>query len=129
MGQQQLLLLALGVIVVGIAVAIGITLFSESASEKNREQLVSALTSLGAMAQEYYHTPTMLGGGNKKYKKWKIPKFYEDFDAGKIKIKVDKKGKEVTITAIGKEKGWDNKNKVQLEAKVIPTNVNIKVLN
>jgi len=129
MGQQQLLLLALGVIVVGIAVVIGINLFSESASEKNREQLVSALTSLTAMAQEYYQTPAMLGGGNKMYKKWKIPKFYEDFEAGKIKIKIDKKGKEVTITATGKEKGWDNINKVQLEAKVIPTNMVINILN
>lgn len=81
------------------------------------------------MAQEYYQTPTMLGGGNKKYKKWKIPKFYEDFEAGKIKIKVDKNGKEVTITATGKENGWDNKNKVKLEAKVNPTNMYINILN
>ncbi len=99
MGQQQLMLIALGVILVGIAVAIGINLFSESVTDTNRHELVSALTTLSAMAQEYYKKPTMLGGGNKKFKKWKMPKFYKKFESGKIKAKVNKKGDEVTITA------------------------------
>jgi len=41
MGQQQLLLIAYGVIVVGIAVVVGITLFSTLAAESNRDQLFS----------------------------------------------------------------------------------------
>ena len=47
----------------GIAVAVEINLFSASATETNRDELVSALTSLSAMAQEYYQKPAMLGGG------------------------------------------------------------------
>jgi len=129
MGQQQLLLIVLGVILVGIAVVVGINLFAESAAEKNREQLVSAVNSLGAMAQEYYLTPAMLGGGNRKFKNWKMPKFYKNFEGGKIKVKVDKKGNKVTITGTGKEKGWNNKNKVEVEAEVKPRSVNIVVLN
>ena len=128
MGQQQLLLIVLGVILVGIAVVIGINLFAESASEKNREELVSALTSLTVMAQEYYQKPGMLGGGNRKFKKWKIPKFYKDYEAGKIKIKVDKNGKGVTITATGTEKGWNGK-KVKVESNVKARSMEIKVLN
>ena len=129
MGQQQLLLIALGVIVVGIAVAVGINLFSASVTESNREELVSALVSLGAMAQEYYQTPAMFGGGNRKFKKWKIPKFYKKFEAGKIKVKVNNKGNEVTITATGTAKGRNNRNKVKIEAKVKPTSFKIKTLN
>ena len=39
MGQQQLLLIVLGVIVVGIAVAVGMNQFSTSATEANRDGL------------------------------------------------------------------------------------------
>ena len=129
MGQQQLMLIALGVILVGIAVAIGINLFSESGTDTNRHELVSALTTLSAMAQEYYQKPTMLGGGNKKFKKWKMPKFYKKFESGKIKAKVNKKGDEVTITATGTARGNDGKKKVKVEAKVKSTSFNIKIKN
>ncbi len=129
MGQQQLLLIVLGVIVVGIAVLIGINLFSESASDKNRDELVSVLNSLGAMAQEYYLKPAMMGGGNRKYKGWKMPKAFKQYEGGKIKVKFHTKSNELTITAIGNEKGRNNKNKVKVEAKVKPKIVNIKILN
>ena len=129
MGQQQLLLIVLGVIVVGIAVAIGINLFSASATETNREELVFALTSLGAMAQEYYQKPSMFGGGNRKFKNWKIPKAYKKFEGGKFKVEFNKKGEEVTITATGTAKGRNNKEKVKIEAQVKPRFMKIKILN
>ena len=44
MGQQQLLLIILGVIVVGIAVAVGITMFSDSAISANRDAVTNDLT-------------------------------------------------------------------------------------
>jgi hypothetical protein len=129
MGQQQLLLITVGVIAVGIAVMIGISLFAEAASEANRDELVSALNSLGSMAQEYYLTPTMLGGGNRKFKGWKMPKAYKQYEGGKFEIKFHKKSNELTITATGKEKGRNNNNKVTVEANVKPKVVKIKVLN
>jgi len=129
MGQQQLLLITLGVIVVGIAVVVGINLFSASATEANREELVSALTSLGTMAQEFYQKPAMFGGGSRKFKNWKIPKAYKKFEGGKFKVKFNKKEQEVTITATGTAKGRNNKEKVQIEAQVKPRFIKIKVLN
>jgi hypothetical protein len=129
MGQQQLLLITVGVIAVGIAVIIGISLFEAAATETNRDELVSALNSLGNMAQEYYLTPTTFGGGNRKFKGWKMPKAYKQYEGGKFKVKFDKKKDELTITATGKEKGRNNKNKVTVEANVKPKVVKIKVLN
>jgi hypothetical protein len=37
MGQQQLLLLILGVIIVGIAIAVGVTMFSAQSTEANKD--------------------------------------------------------------------------------------------
>ena len=65
MGQQQLLLIVLGVIIVGIAVVVGINLFNAQAISANRNAVISDLNNLGTMAMQYYKKPTgMLGGGN-----------------------------------------------------------------
>jgi len=63
MGQQQLLLIILGVIIVGIAVAVGITMFKTNAVSANRDALIGDMTNLAARAQQFYRRPVSLGGG------------------------------------------------------------------
>ena len=67
MGQQQLLLIVLGVIIVGIAVVVGINLFNANAKEAAKDGVVSDCTNLGAMAQQYYKKPTSMGGGGNTF--------------------------------------------------------------
>ncbi len=67
MGQQQLLLIILGVIVVGIAVAVGITMFSDNAISANRDAVSNDLVNLAARAQQYYRRPLALGGGGNSF--------------------------------------------------------------
>jgi hypothetical protein len=63
MGQQQLLLIILGVIVVGIAVAVGITMFADNAVSANRDAVTNDLVNLASRAQQFYRRPAALGGG------------------------------------------------------------------
>lgn len=63
MGQQQLLLIILGVIVVGIAVAVGITMFTDNAQSANRDAVTNDLVNLASRAQQFYRRPKALGGG------------------------------------------------------------------
>ena len=63
MGQQQLLLIILGVIVVGIAVAVGITMFTDNAVSANRDAVTNDLVNLASRAQQYYRRPASMGGG------------------------------------------------------------------
>ena len=67
MGQQQLLLIVLGVIIVGIAIVVGINLFNANAEESAKDTLVSEGTNLGAMAQQFYKKPVALGGGGNSF--------------------------------------------------------------
>ena len=67
MGQQQLLLIVLGVIVVGIAVVVGINLFNANAESSTQDSIVSQATNIGAMAQQYYKKPTSMGGGGNSF--------------------------------------------------------------
>ena len=96
MGQQQLLLIVLGVIVVGIAVVVGINLFNASAEEANKDGIVSDCTNLGAMAQQFYKKPLSMGGGANTFDGWAIPPGLVatangDYDAG------NPQGQSVTI--------------------------------
>jgi len=67
MGQQQLLLIVLGVIIVGIAVVVGINLFNANAEESAKDGVVSDCTNLGAMAQQFYKKPESMGGGGNTF--------------------------------------------------------------
>lgn len=73
MGQQQLLLIVLGVIIVGIAIVVGINLFNANSVSGNRDSVVSDLNNLAAMAHEYYNKPSSLGGGGSSYANYTIP--------------------------------------------------------
>ena len=73
MGQQQLLLIVLGVIIVGIAVVVGINLFNANAEEAAKDGVVSDNTNLGAMAQQFYKKPLSMGGGGNSFTNFAIP--------------------------------------------------------
>ncbi len=73
MGQQQLLLIVLGLIIVGVAIVIGINYFRANAIEAKRNNLTNELINLASMAQNYYMKPRALGGGSRSFTGWSIP--------------------------------------------------------
>ena len=72
MGQQQLLLIVLGTIIVGVALVVGIQIFSDSAASTNIDMTTSELVHYAWSAQEYYKRPTALGGGGKLFTGWSL---------------------------------------------------------
>ena len=99
MGQQQLLLIVLGVIVVGIAVVIGITLFSGNSTDANRDAVVSDLNNLGAIAIQHYKKPASLGGGGNTFTGWTLPTQLDTTANGRYTVTVAKQ--KVTIQGYG----------------------------
>lgn len=73
MGQQQLLLIVLGVIIVGIAIILGITLFQQNSIEQKRSLLINEGMTVANNAREYFQKPTPFGGGGNSFIGWKIP--------------------------------------------------------
>jgi hypothetical protein len=82
MGQQQLLLITLGVIIVGIAVVTGLILFEHSSNENKKNQIKSEGATLATMAQKYYRLPPAMGGGGRSFIGWKIPALLDTTDSG-----------------------------------------------
>ena len=73
MGQQQLLLIILGVIIVGIAIAVGLSLFSAQSIQANKDAIINDLNNLAAHCYQYKIRPSSMGGGQGSYSGYSIP--------------------------------------------------------
>ena len=67
MGQQQLLLIVLGVILVGVAVVLGIQYFGVGAEEGAKDELTAHAITVGANAQQWFKKPVAMGGGGNTF--------------------------------------------------------------
>ena len=133
MGQQQLLLIILGVIVVGIAVAVGITMFQDNAVSANRDAVTNDLVNLASRAQQFYRRPTALGGGGNSFvllttadlakltsKATNANGTYSIFTAGTAT--------KVVLQGIGTEKGTDT-NPIKVQMHVFADSTGVSQLN
>jgi hypothetical protein len=72
MGQTQLLLIILGVLLVGLAIYVGLTMFSASAEENSRLAMINDLSNFAQGARIWYNKPVSQGGGGKSFNNVKI---------------------------------------------------------
>ena len=130
MGQQQLLLIVLGVIIVGIAVVVGINVFTASASSSNRDAITADLTNLAAMAQQYYRKPTALGGGGNSFDKFAIPATLQQ-TANMSAVVTATAGTTtgISFTAKGTEDGTTAGSKTSVTVAVTPTGITTSINN
>ena len=83
MGQQQLLLIILGVIIVGIAIAVGLSLFSAQSVQSNKDAMINDLNNLAAHAYQFRIRPSSMGGGQGTYTGYTIPTKMKSNENGK----------------------------------------------
>jgi Tfp pilus assembly protein PilE len=131
MGQQQLLLIVLGVIIVGIAVVVGINVFTASASQANRDGVIADLTNLASLAQQYYRKPTALGGGGQTFNLpspgWTVPGAIDTTGNGIYTAVVV--AQSVTLTGTGTEKGNNGTSAVKVTMVVGPNSITSTTIN
>ena len=115
MGTQQILLIVLSVIIVGIAAAVGITMFNTQAETSNRQAILMDLQNFSSHSQAFYKTPRDLGGGGQGtpgFSEEEDIKRYLGFgtgtefvnDNGSYQITANT-ATNLTILGIGKERG------------------------
>jgi Tfp pilus assembly protein PilE len=121
MGQQQLLLIVLGVIIVGIAIVVGINMFQSSAIDSNRNAVAKDLLTLASKAQEYYKKPPPLGGGGTTFAGFTIPTGMASNPNGTYSITAAGTATGITFQGVGTETGNDGSTKVKVTAVVSST--------
>jgi type II secretory pathway pseudopilin PulG len=124
MGQQQLLLIVLGVIIVGIAIVVGINLFLSSSVEANKDALVADNMNLAALAQQYYKKPSALAGGNGTFTGFEIPSDLSSTPNGTYTATIA--AQSVTLTATGNVQDSDGKV-YQVLTTVSPNSINTAI--
>ncbi|RMF60249.1 MAG: hypothetical protein D6748_04550 [Calditrichaeota bacterium] len=145
MGQQQLLLIVLGVIIVGIAIAVGVTMFKSSAVDTNRQAVISDLVNFAAKAQRYYRTPSELGGGAQSFKNFYLSPVDTGNANGSYSVstsqpsgtayvagsttKVGSAASTIYIVGCGKETGDNGSDPVKAYVKVTADSISTTILN
>lgn len=110
MGQQQLLLIVLGIVVVGIAVAMGVFLFSGSNIQANKDAMSNEIMDIAANAVKFYYKPLNMGGGARSYLSYDIPDMMDTTDNASYTVSAKTKN---TITILGTSR-LDVKNTVEV---------------
>ena len=129
MGQQQLLLIVLGVIVVGVAVIIGINLFRANAIEQKRDNVMMECITLATQAQQHYLKPSEYGGGSGSYINYVIPPSLITTANGHYEI-TDQSQNSITIQGTGNEVVTANDSiRVQVLVPNPPVNFQVTILN
>ncbi len=116
MGTQQILLIVLAVIIVGVAIAVGVTLFITQAYNNNQQACASELqNNYCTISIQYYKTPKSQGGAGQDSTEVTVEKvatflgflgpnhsLMNPSDNGEFRV-TNASGTTVTLKALGKE--------------------------
>ena len=78
MGQQQLLLIVLGVMIVGMAIYTGKQYMDQNNTDASRDRCQFEAIQLCNDAEQYKLKPKSMGGGGGSYTGFQLPKFFTD---------------------------------------------------
>ena len=73
MGQQQLLLILLGVIIVGAAIVLALSYMSAQSVQSNKDAMINDVNEIAAHAYQYRISTASMAGGAGKYTGYRIP--------------------------------------------------------
>ena len=124
MGQQQLLLLVLSAIIVGIAIVVGINMFGTGAYQSNLENVTQDVVTIAAKAQEWYRKPSVLGGGNRTFTGINLTSLgFPDSTANGKYVLSAVGASQFTITGTGQEDGNGDGGRLTVAVDVFPDSV------
>ena len=127
MGQQQILLIVLGLVVIAIAVAVGMSLFRAHAISSKRDILTNETIDMAAQAISYYKRTREFGGGGKSFIGWEIPAQVQNTVNGSYVIS-EISNNEVVIIATGTEVVTGN-DSIQVKTTVHQDGYQIEVVH
>ena len=122
MGVQQLMLIVLTVIIIGISISAGIIVFNQTIIRNNRLAIIDDMNIFAGVAMTYYKTPIDMGGGNRT---WNVDDmgawFGYNYDAinnsisnGNGTYVLSSDGDVLTIIATGNETGANGSTNVEV---------------
>ena len=127
MGQQQILLIVLSMIIVGIAIIVGIETFGNVATAANRDNIIADLNNLISISVQHYKKPVTVGGGGNSFNNWNIPAGLDSSLNGTYSATPS--DQTLFIIATGTELGNDGSTPILIHANVTPTTYVLSIMN
>lgn len=112
MGQQQLLLLVLGALIVGLAIYTGVQFFNVYQQNNERDVVMQQMNILVLDARKFAAKPTFLGGGNGKFAGYQPPN--ELANTNRVRIYTGATEGAVIFTGFGSVNGEDGQSPVHV---------------
>jgi hypothetical protein len=130
MGQQQLLLIALGIIVIGMTILVGMTIAGTYSEEADRDGITSDLIHLTSLAKSHYFRPKTLGGGGYSFANFVIPDELDTTGHGTFEHTHEgHKTDHIHFTGYGNSVGNDGENPITIEVRISITEVKFTTIN
>ncbi len=124
MGQQQLLLLILAAVIVGVAITLGINMFSQNSAQANQEAVMQDVLTIASRAQAWYRRPVQMGGGGRSFANMTLAKI--NFPGSNANGSYTLSGGNtttLTITGTGVEDPDNDGTKLSVQAVITPDSV------
>ncbi len=130
MGQSQLLLIVLTVIIVAIAVVVGIQIFSLFSATSNLEAVTNDLLVLASSAQEYFIKPKMMGGGGHSFEGLTIEKLtvLDDNENGAYSV-ISAGARRLVLEGIGTLDGDDDGSNCTVRANIFQDSIAVEFVS
>ena len=100
MGTQQILLVVVGLIVVGIAIAVGVAMFGANSVSTNKDSLVNDISNIAANAKQYRTKLRNMGGGGGSYLGYLLPSKLQNLEDGSFALSIQDEDIVITATSI-----------------------------
>lgn len=123
MGQQQLLLLILAAVIVGVAIVLGINMFAQNSAQANQEAVMQDVLTISSRAQAWYRRPIQLGGGGRTFDNLTLVKLNFPASNANGSFSVTGSGNTATVTGTGVENAGGNLAPLQIQVTVYPDSV------
>jgi hypothetical protein len=130
-GSQQLLLIILGMIVVGIAVLVGISLFNDHASATNRDAVANDLVHAASVAQMWRKKPVTQGGGGGSFVGFDLRYVIRDMrnTNGTYSVFGGATDSLIIIEGVGTQPGYDGEQPVKVSIRVFDARTEVNEVN
>jgi hypothetical protein len=131
MATQQLLLIVLGVVIIGIMIVIGTVLFSDHSASTCRESISQDLLVVAAKAQGYRRKPKIQGGGGGSFVGFSLSRVLISATTanGTFSIHGSPSDSSVTIEGVGIPVGLDGVAGVKVSANVSADRIDMSEVN
>lgn len=127
MGQQQLLLVILGIIIVGVAVMLAISLYQQKSIESKTDVILNETQYLASLAMQYYLKAKTFGGGEYSYQGWVIPDEFDTTNNGYYSAQVFPPDKCVIIGV--SNQAITGSDSIKVTITLIGTNIQTQIIN